>query len=278
MTAYLYITKYFNFFTWRDCTEILLFSVACYYLLLWLKKDRSKQLLFHFYGYCIIIFLTYILQLSTITYGLLLFSPAIIMLFMFMHEDILQRNMIALKNITAPLATPIDWVSCLMRSTLTALNNGTELLVIIENSDSLKGHLNAEYHISASATNDMLTLLIACQLWNTRHMLWIKNDGTIQGIAATWKTNWGQRAYDQSMGWIDDAITYTSKTDALIVCSNATTHSYSLVHAGILYEKLTADQTNQLFRRHSNMQTSLVKEGSRYENLRKPNQHEQHTH
>jgi hypothetical protein len=219
----------------------------------------------HFYGYCAMLLIAYMLQLSTIVYCLFLFSPAIIMLFMFMHEDILQRNMIALKNITVASPPQTDWVTCLMRASLAALNNGTELVVIVENSDSLMEHLHAEYVINATVTQDMLTLLITNQLWNTRHMLWIKNSGTIHGIAATWKTGWGPTTHQSSLEWIEDARTYTSKTDAILVCSNSTTHSYTLTHSDTTHERLTAEQTSQLLRRYSKMYTPLAKEGLSYE-------------
>ncbi len=131
MSVYSYLTNQILFLTWRDYLEILFFAATFYYVILWLKKDTEKKLLPYFYGYCALTFLTHILHLGTITYCLFLFSPVIIMLFMFMHQDLLQRNMIALKNIAAATKPSQDWLSCIMRNSLKALHDNTPMLIII---------------------------------------------------------------------------------------------------------------------------------------------------
>ncbi len=88
------------YINWRDCLEIIFFASLFYYLTLWLKKDKTKNLLPYFYGYCLITFCAYMLELTTVTSLLFLFTPAAVMLFILMHQDTLQRNIVALKHIT----------------------------------------------------------------------------------------------------------------------------------------------------------------------------------
>ncbi len=262
---YAYLVNQIIFLTWRDVIEIIFFTTCFYYLILWLKKDRDKRLLPYFYGYCALIFVSHALHLSTITYSLFLFSPAIIMLFMFMHQDTLQRNMIALKNITATTTPAQDWLSCIMRNTLKALHNNKSMLILIEHSDTLSSFLKTHYAISAPITDDAMSLLTENNLCNAQQMLWVRTDGTIQGVHASWKASWHPNAYTDTNEWVDDAIAYTTKTDALIMKSNAQTQSYTVAYNGTVTHDLTVEQVGQIIRKQINQSTPVMEKGLSHE-------------
>ena len=277
MSIYSYIAKQIIFLTWRDSIEILFFATTFYFLILWLKKDNEKKLLPYFYGYCTLTFLTHIMQLSTVTYCLFLFAPAIIMLFMFMHQDILQRNMIALKNITSSPTITHDWLSCIMRSTLKALHNNKEMLILIEHTNSLASYLKSEYTITTPITDDLMLLLMNNNICNAQQMVWIKSDGTIQGINVSWKASWHPDAYSDTNAWIDDAIAYTTKTDALIMRSNAQKQHYTIAHKGSVTEGLTVDQASQLIKKQTNLSIPITKKGINHESSHQKNKLAQHS-
>ncbi|TET33415.1 hypothetical protein E3J61_04195 [Candidatus Dependentiae bacterium] len=265
MSLYAYLMNQIIFLTWRDAIEILFFSTAFYYLIMWLKRDREKRLLPYFYGYCALTFTAHALHLSTITYCLFLFSPAIIMLFMFMHQDTLQRNMIALKNITSTATIPQDWLSCIMRNSLKALHDNKSLLILIEHSDALSGFLKTQYRINSLVTDDTLNLFTENGLCDAQQMLWIKTDGTVQGIRASWKASWHPNSYTDTNEWVDDAIAYTTKTDSLIMKSNAKTQSYTLAFNGTVTHDLTVEQVGQIIRKQINQPTPTMEKGLPHE-------------
>ncbi len=275
MNWYSYIAKHIIFLTWRDSVEILFFAATFYAIILWLKKDNDKKLLPYFYGYCAITFLTHTMQLATVTYCLFFFSPAIIMLFMFMHQDTLQRNMVSLKNITAETPTAHDWLSCIMRNTLKALHDNKDMLILIEHTDSLASYLKTKYTITTPITDDVMTLLMENNLCNTQRMVWIKSDGTIQGIHVAWKASWHPAAYTGTKEWIDDAIAYTAKTDALIMYSNAKKQQYTIAYQGAITEGLTVEQSSQLIRKHTNAPIPVTKKGFNHESTNSKNKQAQ---
>lgn len=260
MSLYAYLLNHLIILTWRDLIEIIFFSTVFYGIMRWLQHDRAKPLLPYFYGYCALVFATHALHLSTITYCLFLFSPAIIMLFMFMHQDILQRNMIALKNITTTSVVPHDWLATIMRSTLKGLHNKKSMLILIEHTEAIADLVIADYHMNSIITDDMLTMLIEHGLCTAQQMLWIKTDGTIQGVRTSFKASWHPNTYTNTQEWIDDAIAYTSKTDALIMQSDAHTQTYSIAYSGTITHNLTTDQITQLIRKEINQSSGNTSE------------------
>ncbi len=260
---------------WRDLIEILFFSCSFYYLSLWLKKDTQKNLLPYFYGFCLFTFGAHLLALPTVSQSLFLFSPAIILLFMFMHQSTLQRNMVALKNITHPSHPPTDWLTTLLRTSLVMIHHNKELLILIEHTDAIGSYLKAEYYINAPLSKDLLTLIVE-HAYNPQQMLWIHSDGIIRGINVSWKASWHPAAYENQTAWIDDAIVYTSKNDALLLHINPTKHHYTIASNGTIHHELTIEQVSQLLRKKINHPQSVTKKGYTYDVTSKKNNVAQH--
>ena len=277
MSLYAYLANQISFLTWRDIIEILFFSTCFYYLMVWLNKDREKRLLPSFFGYCALTFVSHALHLSTITYSLFLFAPAIIMLFMFMHQDTLQRNMIALKNISTASTIAQDWLSCTMRNSLKALHDNKSMLILIEHTDALSSFLKAEYIIQTPVSDDALNLLTENGLCTAQHMLWIRTNGTVQGVNASWKASWHPNAYTDTNEWVDDAIAYTTKTDALIIKSNAQTQSYTIACNGHVTHDLTVDQTAKIVRKQINQSSPSMEKGFSHDRSHAQEKSTQHT-
>ena len=120
--------------TWQDYIEILFFSYVCYYFTHWLHKDRQKNLVGYFYGYCVFAIGSYYGGFSTITFFLFAGFPAAMMIFIIMHQDILQRNFIALHNISTKvsLIKPLHWHEMLIRSCLVLLHKQQSVICVIE--------------------------------------------------------------------------------------------------------------------------------------------------
>lgn len=261
--------------SWRDPIEILLLSITIYYISIWFKKDAQKNLLPYFYGFCSFTITVHVLGLSTISYCLFLFSPAIIFIFMFMHQSVLQRNLIALKNITLAHSPSDHWITTLLRASLTMMHANKRISIVIECSDALAPYITADYCINAPLSKDLLTLLVE-HTYNPKQMIWVDAQGTIRGINASWKTKWHQEMDEHDDAWINDALTYTSKNDALVLHSNPTNHQYSLVSNGNLDQALTINEISQLLRKKINRPLSVTKKGYTYGIARKKNNMAQH--
>src|SRR5579872_4264973 len=251
--------------TWRDAVEIFFFSLMFYSLTRWLATDNEKNLLPYFYGYCSVALLSYACQLPTLTYCLFLFSPAVILLFMLLHQETLQRNMIALKNITAAAPASRDWLELFLRNILKALHHNTSMLLLIEHTDALAPYLKVSFPLEAQITQGMFNLIIEKQLYDPASMLWVKSDGSIRGLNATWKASWNPEKDNDENAWIEDAIAYTSKTDALVLNLDPNNHSCTVAVEGTLYKNLSIDQTAQLIKKRIEYPlSSTIKKGLEY--------------
>jgi hypothetical protein len=182
-----------------------------------------------------------------------------------MHQDTLQRNMIALKNITTSSTLPQDWLSCVMRNSLKAVHDNKNMLILIEHSDALSGFLKTQYRLNNPITDEIFSLLIENDLCNAQQMLWIKTNGTVQGISAFFKASWHHNAYTDTNEWEDDAIAYTTKTDALIMKSNAKTQSYTIAYQGTVTHDLTIERVGQIIRKQINQSSSQKEKGFSHE-------------
>src|SRR3989304_515274 len=208
MDFYTFMQWQLSFLTWRDCIEVLFFSCTVYSFSTWLKKDTEKNLLPYLYGYCLVTLCSYYFQLPTITYCAFLFSPVVIMLFILLHQETLQRNLIALKNISPLNYHPHDWLETVLRHMLKALNEKKTMLILLEHTDSLSSYLEVAYSLDARITEGTFHLLFEKELYDPMSMLWIRSDGTIRGINSAWKTSWHPSQYTNPRAWIDDAMVY----------------------------------------------------------------------
>jgi len=247
--------------TWADMAEITIISSCLYYASLWLKKDRDKNLLGYLYAYLFLIFATHGLQLTTLSTLLLLFSPAIAMLFMLMHQELLQQNFVSLKNVTIPAnASTPDWLTTIMKATLTMLAHNKNMIILIEHTDAFAPHVTVNDPLDVPITSGIITLLFN-SLYNSEYLCWISSNGMMRGINATFKASWHPGAYQTNNAWIDNTVAYTSKTDGVILYADAATHQYSIAHNGIITHALSMEQAHQLIKKYINYQVSIAKKG-----------------
>lgn len=244
------------FFVWRDALEILFFANIFYYFMVWLSKDKQKNLLGTFYGYCVVAALAYILQLTAISSLLLLTAPLALVIFILFHQETLQRNFVSLKNITPAQQTELhDWIEILVRTALHALNKNRSLLYIIEQRDSLNGYLTTPFAIYAPLQRDLLIMLLDGHAFDETAMIWVTAQGQLIGINATWNTEapatWLKQEVQELEPWCQNALWYTNKTDAIILHTDVATRTFTIVGQGKIIERLTAAQTLTIIKQYA---------------------------
>ncbi len=249
--TYLYETfnTYYFFWRWQDFFEIMFFASLFYYVALWLKKDRTKNLLPYFYSYCAIALTAYVLNFSTVSFFLFLFWPVMVMLFMFMHQDILQRNIIALKNITATKKKPADWIDTLLRISLQAMNKNNALYCIIEHTDSIGEFIRTPLPITADLDQGLLELLLHSSSYEPHKMIWTNTQGTLCGINATWRQNSNTDTWDKTV-WEQETLFYTAKTNALAFYCTPAQHTFTIIIDNKIVPHLSTYDTRQRIKKH----------------------------
>lgn len=260
------------FFIWRDVIEISIFSFAFYYFSRWLAYDKNNQLLRYFYLYCTGILIAYQAQLSTFLTIACLTAPIIIMLFIIMHQNILQRNFVALRS-SKVSSQPDTWLEALIRSALIALNQSKELMCVIEYKDNLDHFISSALELNIQLHEGVLDLIIQSNLYNNNKFIWCTTRGYVAGINAEWKISYQDITLQEEIytlpQWQQDALIITHNTDAIVMKSNMTAHTFTLIIKGTLYPDIDPHNTLKLIQQYIRSKTVSAYQGAHYHGTQK---------
>ncbi|MBN1549084.1 hypothetical protein JW872_00280 [Candidatus Babeliales bacterium] len=229
--------KYWYLIGWRHTLEIIFFSALFYYLSVWLKQDKKNNLLPVFYAYCILAFISYALDLSSISQFLFMFAPVTIMLFITMHQNTLQKNYVTARNQSYDLSS--DWVDELLRATLSAVNNHTPITCLIESEDALDSLVNSNIHFAAPLQKELLDIVMTSSSFDSEKMIWVTNLGNLKAINTSWTgtfdTVWVEKALHTDAAWKQDALLLTSKSDATVWHIDPKSRTFTIIRNSTVY-------------------------------------------
>lgn len=247
-------------FPYKDSVEILLIAFGVYKVLLWLKRDTEKNLLGAVYLYCGLFFSVHYLDLHVLQFLLFVATPFVILFFMIIHQETLQKNFVKL---SIPPTAPQEehrWIDELMQCCLSALNRRKEIIIVIERNDPLKSLIHAPYYIYAELKKDIFDILLEKHKSSHDYMIWINQKGKLVAINSFWTTHldetWITNEVKTMHTWKQFGLFITSKTDVLIIKVNPLTRSFDGIAQGTLREGMNAEHTASFLKKH----LSLVKE------------------
>lgn len=257
-------------FRWQDVIEILAFSGGILYLSIWLRKDNSTPLLGIFYGYSSLFLGAYYLEMLTLSSTLLTFAPIIVAICLMLHQSTLQKNFIALHAIT-PTEETTDWVDLIIRSALVALGENKPVTAIIEKTQALDTLLASHYPFDCQFSEGLFQVLITSTTLSSNDILWIGNTGKLRAINSHWKKSsvdeWLAQEVKEQEQWLQDALFFTSKTDALFFKLNPKTRTFTLVAQGKILQHASAHTALRTIKKYLGL--TLEKKGNDYAPLQK---------
>lgn len=246
----------FRTLPYKDGIEILFFATVLYYILLWLRKDEQKNLLGAFYGYCMLFFASYYLDLPVISFALFITSPIVALIFIIMHQETLQKNFVHLVQAAPRIAQSYHWADELIKCCLMALNRHREIILVIEKNDHLKNLIHAPYFIYAELKKDVFDILLEKHIPSNDYMMWVNQQGKLVAINCTWKTHldetWMSTEAQHMHPWKQHALFITSKTDALMIKVNPLTRSFDIIMSGSVQEQVNAELAARLLKKNLN--------------------------
>jgi len=234
----------FTLLCWRDLIEIAFFIAAFYRVSCWLARDRSSDLLPHFYGYCVGFIIAYMAGLELISSLLLLSAPVAALLFILVHRETLQKNFITHKRVVQE-ASNTGWVEALVSASLAAASDDKDTLCVMECSDSLKQFLFAQTAIGASVDRGLLQVLLASPSYDASRMVWVDSDGRLVALNVCHLQS--KLAEDTAAvsckgdivcEWRENSIALSRKTDALFFRFDAQARRFQVIAGGIVQNDL----------------------------------------
>lgn len=249
-----------SIFMFKDYVEILFFSALIYSISCWLLYDQTKKLIPYFYLYIITLTSAHYYALPTITFFLLLTIPGVIGLFVIMHQETLQKNLIGLKNITDTTKNTQEWTDTLMQIILYQINRKKDMVCIIEKSDALESFITASFELHAPFSADLLTILCDSPSYNPNHLLWITHQGVIKGINGLWHA-----VHTPTTPLLYEATRLHSQTqDVLFFHAQAVTNQATIIKNGTIEKNLSITQLHHVIKKNLS-NPSLYKKGLLYE-------------
>ena len=238
----------YHIFSYKDLLEIMFFSSCIYYFSVWLKQDRTKNLLFPFYCFCVVTLLASTFHLQTVSSFLLFYGPVIVLLFILVHQEQLQRNFVTLHNIKPQkdLATK-NWVETVIQSTLRARTKNKTIRVIIEHTDSLSSCITAPFRLETEMQSSLLNMLLDSPSFDQEKMIWLSSAGKLIAINGSWSQNaqkeWIAQELKETDAWLTDTLLFTTKTDALAFSCTPETNGFTICAQGKVIEEVSAAQS-----------------------------------
>jgi DNA integrity scanning protein DisA with diadenylate cyclase activity len=269
-------------FSWRDVLEILLFSGGIYLITRWLSQDTQKKLAFYFFVGCTTVFAAELFNLPTITSFLMLYWPGLLLLVVVVHQRVLQKNLIFLKNVPAQQTYCIDWIETIIRASFVAASKNKEVVVIIEHNDSLKEHISCPTELTTTLQEPLLSILLESTAFSSGNGILVNTQGTLLGINIIWPA---QHQKDPGVGavkalsdWQDHCITLSSHADCIILRLSLERRTFDVIAQGALVQDSPADTTIHIIKQWIKQNHTHIKKGVHYhEKNNQTNQPSQHS-
>jgi len=235
-------------FSINDGIEIIAIASLFYSFSIWLKQDQQKPLVLYFYGLATMMLLTDLVNLPTLSNSFFALSPAIIMLFILVHQKSLQKNFVALKNIQPSELINSNWLDILLRACLISTNQKQKVACLIEGKDALSELLNSPFILRTKIQASLLEALLNSTNYDQQKMIWVSNTGLLLSINVDWKSLDSQ-ANSQSQTideWQQISLLYTAQADAIVFRIAPQERTFDIIAEGKLLEGLPIDQAIKL--------------------------------
>ena len=249
-----------SIFCWQDIAEIVMIFIGFLYISYWFKKDTKKPLLSWLYGYTLLFLITDYVHMTTLATALITFAPLTFIILILIHKETLQKNFIALHAIRTPKEHETYWPEELVQATLAASNKNIGMTCIIEKNDAMAGFTDkALESLNVPISKDILQLLTTSPLYKEDQLIVINQDGKIVSVNDSWKKNsidlWLTKELQEQDEWIQDAIFFTTKTDAYMFKHDPISRTYTTIHKGKVVTHVTAQMLLHQFFSHVGLNT-----------------------
>ncbi len=238
-------------YCWRDYVELFFVVATVLWITTWLNRDKTRHLVLYFYFYCFLIFATYALSLPVAHKLLVAAVPLVIMIFVLMHEEVLQKRFAV--PVRAVPHGPVDdtWIDELLQACLFAMNTNTALTFLLEHHDTIGSLITKGCTFETPLTKNKILVLVESRLFDRSSMIWIRSDGILVGINASWiqesESSAGNDAKQRA--WLM-ALLASHKTDVLVLRTNPEHNSFDIALRGNSAQNLTSAHCRMLLRQY----------------------------
>ncbi len=245
-----HITPWHPFIWWQDIVEISIFIFFFHCITAWLSRNKSTRLTVYFYSYYALWYGAHYYHAHSLFLVLSLAFPAALLICILLHQDLLQRNIIAYKSRPVILTSSV-WLETIIQLSLIAQNRKQKVTWLIEHTDQLNEFLDISFSCQAPAHAELLHTILESKRYKESAMIWINAHGTLLGANAEWKN-----PNNTSCDMIDASILYTHKLDALVCIFDPQSPQYTVIAHGSIIHCSTIQQVLLTIKKHIHVSSS----------------------
>lgn len=215
-----YYVHLLHLYSWRDGIEVLMLATAVYAASRWLAAGKSKQLLIYTYLICALFGIAYLADLDTIVQFFVMAWPGLlILLFITRMQRVPEYQ--APKTIIPAKSSEKEWIPLLLRAMFKGAQYQKDLIFVIEGTHSLTSLLTKPIEVQSNLQHGLLDIIIESSTIKTSGLVWLNHTGTLVGFNGTWQQEidleWLTANHEQYSRWEQEALFWTSKTDAIVL-------------------------------------------------------------
>lgn len=238
-----------NLFFWRDVLEVTVFAAAVYISSRWLASAQSKRLLIYAYALCLIFGIAYAADLQTITLLGMYLWPALIVLFIVLRLQQSPQHATP-KTIIPAKQSEKEWIPIMLRAVFKSLQHKKELIFIIQGSQPLQHLLNKPIEVHSNIQHGLLDILIDSNSLRHDHIVWLDSTGTLIAFNCHWQReidlDWATQHAINYNAWEQEALFWTSKTDAIALRADPETRLITIIAQGTHAPGLNGEQAQTI--------------------------------
>ncbi|QQR53901.1 hypothetical protein IPH25_03535 [bacterium] len=224
--------------------EIICLSICCYGISIWLSKDKQHNLLGYAIGYLLCHFGAYFFELPVLATLLWWTMPTIATLFVIVHEQQLQKNLVCpVSESVKHNLPPETFAHEIVQTGVQTTRNKINAIFIIEGLQQIEQLLDTELPLGLALQKNSLSTLCTSSLYKENTAIWLSYSAKLKGLSTVLKKN-SQQKID-----LTDLQTLCGKTDTVALLYNAQ-HHWTYINKDKTLEQVNSNHMEIMLKKH----------------------------
>lgn len=261
-------------YTYQNYLEVLIFSVATYYSLLWLQKDYTRPFNLYLYGYLALLATSHMIHAQVLFWTIILITPLAALLCITIHQTTIQKMFLqpAPKIVHANQLPHSQWIDILIRSLLLAAHHQKNIFCIITKEQNIMPFLQTPYTLNVDTQPNVIDFLLQSSNLENPSIMVVSQFGIIQTINAFWAQSIKNKLFlTQQASMLQHhaqaAQVFAQATDTITFYINPSTQLATIWSKNTEVQHTSIDQLLSFCKQHiaqSTIKSSVPKKGELY--------------
>lgn len=171
-----------------DCLQIIFFMAIVYRFSTFLDTRTTKTLLTYFNAWACSFIISYWFQQQTLSLFLLFIGPLLIIGLLILHQERIQKNVIAARKIIRPSKelSSLNWIDILIKGCLQASMHNHTIKILLQRADCIEEFVETAIPLNAHLNEPLYSFLINTISYHPHNCILFNDQGIILGLDVQW--------------------------------------------------------------------------------------------